>query len=264
MKNIFKIKNLVTIMFVLVFSLVFANTVFAETPNYNPNIYNNAFGTGQLNYNTQTTYTTTRVCAGTGLSNLICTIQGLINSIIPLLIGLGLILFIWGIVQYVIGDSEEAKTKGRDHMIWGIIGFTVIVSVWGIVNFVVNTFLPDGAQSIAVPVLVPTSTSALSANTCNLPSSPKFQDITAFITCNIQNFIIPLIFALSMLFFLWGVFQYVISDSEEAKTKGRDHMIWGVIALTVMLSIWGIVGVLGDTFGLNTNFLPSLKTSAPK
>ena len=78
----------------------------------------------------------------------------LISYIIPVLVALGLVYFIWGVVQYVIGDSEEAKKKGKDRIIYGIIGLAVIVAVWGLVNIVVNTFglnsynnvSPSGAQ----------------------------------------------------------------------------------------------------------------------
>ena len=51
--------------------------------------------------------------------------------------------------------------------------------------------------------------------------------------------------------FVWGVVQYVISGaSEEQKDKGKQYMIWGLIALTVMVSVWGIVKIVGNTFGI--------------
>jgi len=61
-------------------------------------------------------------------------------------------LFCLGNCSYVIGDSEEAKKKGRDRIIYGIIGLAVIVSLWGLVNVVVKTFNLSGA---AAPTLTP-------------------------------------------------------------------------------------------------------------
>jgi hypothetical protein len=59
--------------------------------------------------------------------------------------------------------------------------------------------------------------------------------------------------------FFWGVVQYVINDSEEAKkAKGRQFMIWGLIALFVMFTVWGIVKLLAATFGFDTGVLPKL------
>ena len=52
--------------------------------------------------------------------------------------------------------------------------------------------------------------------------------------------------------FIWGVTKYVINSSDEAKKeKGRQFMLWGLIALTVMFSIWGLVGIFGSTFGVD-------------
>jgi heme A synthase len=68
-----------------------------------------------------------------------------------------------------------------------------------------------------------------------------------------------LIFTLAFALFFWGVVQYVINDSEEAKkAKGRQFMIWGLIALFVMFTVWGIVKLLAATFGFDTGVLPKL------
>jgi hypothetical protein len=63
------------------------------------------------------------------------------NSVIPLILTLAVVVFIWGVVQYVINTDDEAKkAKGRQFMIWGIIGLAVMVSVWGLVSILGNTF----------------------------------------------------------------------------------------------------------------------------
>jgi len=75
-----------------------------------------------------------------GIEAVICKIGSLLNTIIPIIIVLGVLYFVWGVVQYVISDDEEAKKAGRDRMIWGIIGLVVIVGMWGLVRIVTNTF----------------------------------------------------------------------------------------------------------------------------
>jgi hypothetical protein len=54
-------------------------------------------------------------------------------------------------VQFVIADDEEAKTKGRNRMIWGIIGLVVIVGMWGLVKIVKDTFIPGGTPPVVIP-----------------------------------------------------------------------------------------------------------------
>lgn len=103
------------------------------------------------------------------------------------------------------------------------------------------------------------STSAISS--CALPANPKFGDLLDFFTCNISKSIIPLIFVLATAAFVWGVVQYVILGAEEeaVRAKGKQFMIWGIIALAVMVSVWGLVSVLTTTFGI-TNVIPQLQT----
>ncbi|MFA6523915.1 MAG: hypothetical protein WC264_01345 [Candidatus Paceibacterota bacterium] len=94
---------------------------------------------------------------------------------------------------------------------------------------------------------------------CSLVSSPKLGDLLGYITCIISKSVIPLIFALAIASFIWGVVQYVINNDDEAKkAKGKMFMIWGIIALTVMVSVWGLVSILGNTFGI-LNVIPQLK-----
>jgi hypothetical protein len=50
---------------------------------------------------------------------------------------------------------------------------------------------------------------------------------------------------------MWGVVQYILNNEEEAKReKGKQFMLWGIIALFVMFSVWGLIKVLGNTFGI--------------
>jgi len=76
----------------------------------------------------------------TDIPSLLCKLSQLLNSVIPVLIALGVVYFVWGVVSYVISDDEEAKKKGRDRIIYGIIGLAVIIAMWGLVGILTNTF----------------------------------------------------------------------------------------------------------------------------
>ena len=80
---------------------------------------------------------------------------------------------------------------------------------------------------------------------------------------SIQNFIgdflsflntsiVPFIFALAFLFFLWNAYRYFIvgGTSEEGQRKAKSLMIWGLVALVIMVSIWAIVNIFVDGFGI--------------
>lgn len=192
-------------------------------------------------------------CTGEGIGKIICQINNILRSVVPVVVALGLVYFVWGVVMYVIADGEEAKKKGKNHMIYGIIGLAVIVGIWGLVNIVVATF---GLGSVSAPT-IKTVGGGSSCTVINTTS--KFQDVINYFTCILNNSIIPLIFALALVIFVWGVVQYVINSGEEAKKeKGRQFMIWGIIGLAVMVSVWGLVNILGNTFGVKTNVLPQV------
>ena len=63
-------------------------------------------------------------------------VRDVLNLVMPIVLGLGVIYFIWGVIQYVTAKDEEKKKEGRGIMIMGIIGIFVIASVWGLVALI--------------------------------------------------------------------------------------------------------------------------------
>ena len=95
-------------------------------------------------------------CSGgsiTTIQGLLCKFSEILNAIIPVLIALGVVYFVWGVISYVIGSDEEAKKKGRDRIIYGIIGLAVIIGVWGLVRILNNTFGLGNVQNIQFPTV---------------------------------------------------------------------------------------------------------------
>jgi len=197
------------------------------------------------------------------VTDIICKLGSIGNSLIPVLIILGVVYFLWGVVTYVIGDDEEAKGKGKDRIIYGLIGFVVIFSFKGIIALVIDTFGIDASSADYINNFVQNNSEiATSATdlTCQLPvNNAKLGDLFIYATCLINGAVIPLIGSLAVAMFVWGIVQYVISDGDETqKQKGKSLMIWGIIGLTVMVGVWGIVRIVGTTFGIEYA-IPSLK-----
>ncbi len=68
------------------------------------------------------------------------------------------------------------------------------------------------------------------------------------------NQVITLVFALAVLYFFWGIGQFVLhAGDQKARDEGKKKIIWGVIALFVMVSIWGIIAFIGGIFGIDTS-----------
>lgn len=83
----------------------------------------------------------------------------------------------------------------------------------------------------------------------------NFNEATSFLG-GLINFInrtlIPLLFAIAFLVFLWGVFTvFILGASDDEKRKdGKNLVFYAVMGFVVMISLWGIVNLLASSFGL--------------
>lgn len=67
---------------------------------------------------------------------------------------------------------------------------------------------------------------------------------------NIVNPVIYFLFAIALLYFLYGVLVFIINaDDETARDTGKKHMLWGIIGLFIMVSVYGILGLIIGTIG---------------
>jgi len=72
---------------------------------------------------------------------------------------------------------------------------------------------------------------------------------------SLLNLIVPLIMGLALVFFLWGTAIFILNaGNEEKRSEGKQKMFWGIIALAVMVGVWGIVNLLVTAFGIEGVF----------
>ena len=67
---------------------------------------------------------------------------------------------------------------------------------------------------------------------------------------NIGNLFTYLLIAAAVIFIIWHVVVYLIKggSDEEARGKASSSILWGVVGLFIILSIWGLVNILMNTF----------------
>jgi len=74
-------------------------------------------------------------------------------------------------------------------------------------------------------------------------------EIMTIIQSNVLDPLITLLFIVATAFFIWGVIEFIAgASSEEARSKGKKHMIWGIVGLVIMLSVNFIRKVLENFF----------------
>ncbi len=80
-----------------------------------------------------------------------------------------------------------------------------------------------------------------------------FRSFVDIIILSVLDPLVLLIMALALVYFLWGVSKFILHGGDAAKREeGRQVMIYGIIALAVMVSVWGLVRLLTDTFGIQS------------
>ncbi len=70
---------------------------------------------------------------------------------------------------------------------------------------------------------------------------------------SLVNLLIPIAFSAAILFFFWGVARFVLHSGDEGThEEGKQMMLWGIVALFVIVSIWGLVEFIGSEVGVDT------------
>lgn len=74
-------------------------------------------------------------------TDMIAKIQAaIIDPIITLLALAAFVVFVWGVVEFIRGaDNQEARGKGQKHIIWGLIGLTIIFGARAILALIQTT-----------------------------------------------------------------------------------------------------------------------------
>lgn len=79
--------------------------------------------------------------APSDLTEFIELLTEIVSSVIPVVVGLAVLIFFWGLANFILhADNEQKRAEGKQLMIWGIIALFVIVSVWGLVAVLTSTF----------------------------------------------------------------------------------------------------------------------------
>ncbi len=63
--------------------------------------------------------------------------------------------------------------------------------------------------------------------------------------------LILLLFAAAIVYFLFGVMKFIQNqDNEEAQSEGKQHMVWGIVGIFIMVAVYGILGFITTTLGV--------------
>lgn len=82
------------------------------------------------------------------LLTFLTTLNSTLGRIIPILIGLALLVFLWGIIKYITSAGEQDKKSAIGYIINGIVALFFMVSIWGIVALLDSATSASGSSLI--------------------------------------------------------------------------------------------------------------------
>jgi hypothetical protein len=100
----------------------------------------------------------------TPIGRIIQTLIGYLNYIVPALVTVAVVYFIWGVISFMTSSDEEAKKMGRTKIINGLIGLFIIVAFWGIIGVVKNSFDISNNTGEGITPCVPSSANRMGAD----------------------------------------------------------------------------------------------------
>jgi hypothetical protein len=81
------------------------------------------------------------LAAPADFAGLVSAIIGVVKSFVPLLFGVAVLIFFWGMAKFVLNSGDEAGVaEGKQTMFYGLVGLFVMFSIWGIIRIIEATF----------------------------------------------------------------------------------------------------------------------------
>lgn len=73
----------------------------------------------------------------------------IVNPVIYLMFAVALLVFLWGVAEFVRNSNDSAgQSKGKTHILWGLIGMAIMVGAFAIIRLALGTFNIEAPASI--------------------------------------------------------------------------------------------------------------------
>jgi len=111
------------------------------------------------------------------------------------------------------------------------------------------------------PATTPTTTTPTTST--GLIKTSSFKDFTDSIVSIITKSIVPILITIGVIFFIWSLARFILrADNPVERAKARNYMIWSIIGLTLVFSLWTVAAIVRNTFfGSGGSLLPQFPES---
>lgn len=85
-----------------------------------------------------------------------------------------------------------------------------------------------------------------------IASAQTIENIVAKIQ-SIATLLVPIFITIALIYFIYGVIKYITAGGEEEeRKKARNTIIYGIIGLFAIVSVWGLITILNRFFGVSS------------
>lgn len=101
--------------------------------------------------------------------------------------------------------------------------------------------------NIILAIAIPTLTFAISLGVKN---DTTFGQVLGYVN-EMVNILIPILETVAFIVFFWGLSKFILNSNKPAEIEnGKKYMMWGILALFILLSYTAIIGIIkGELFG---------------
>ncbi len=92
--------------------------------------------------------------ATSGLADIVGNLTDAANALIPFFLAIAVVVFIYGVIKYILATGADDKAAARGYIIYGIIGIAVIVSLFGVIKLLQSTFGIEADAEAAIPQFI--------------------------------------------------------------------------------------------------------------
>jgi len=113
------------------------------------------------------------------------------------------------------------------------------------------TIIPSSNTSVPPVTILPASGVQSSQSVGVTQSTSGIMGLIGLVQ-EVMNRLVPIMVGLAVLAFFWFVvvFVWMAKDNPDEQIKARSGMGYSILAIFVMVSIWGIISFIGNTFGI--------------
>jgi uncharacterized membrane protein YidH (DUF202 family) len=201
--------------------------------------------------------------ASGGIGDFVHQFSLILNSVVPFIVGLAVFVIVYGIFGYIrFAGDEEKRKQGKEFMVWGLLGVFAMLSIWGLVSILVNSFNLDNSNTVITDIYTPIG------DTPDPSTLPTLIDRVGAIG---NDYVVPFLISIGVFIVILGIFNYIRQgDNEEKRAEARKFIVWGVISIFIMLSIWGLINIIVNSFNFDNSLplkaipeLPKIQPSTP-